>query len=53
MRSGRHRRTVVARWEWIIVELIVLAALVAELVSVRRSIRRDRAKALREDDTPR
>ncbi len=32
-----------ARWEWAIVELIVLAALLAELVSVRRSIKRDRA----------
>ena len=31
------------RWEWIIVELLVLAFLIAELVSVRRSIRRDRA----------
>ncbi len=30
------------RWEWIIVELLVLGALVAELVSVKRSIRRDR-----------
>ena len=32
-----------AKWEWIIVELIVLGFLVAELVSVRRSIRKDRA----------
>ena len=32
-----------ARWEWAIIELIVLAALVAELISVRRSIRHDRA----------
>ena len=32
-----------ARWEWAIIELVVLAFLVAELVSVRRSIRRDRA----------
>jgi hypothetical protein len=32
------------RWEWIIVELLVLGLLVFELVSVRRSIRRDRAR---------
>jgi hypothetical protein len=31
-----------ARWEWIIIELIVLAALIAELVSVRRSIAKDK-----------
>jgi hypothetical protein len=30
------------KWEWIIVELIVLAVLVYELVSVRRLIRRDK-----------
>ena len=34
-----------AKWEWIIVELIVLAFLVAELISVRRSIKRDKAAA--------
>ncbi len=34
-----------AKWEWIIIELIVLAFLVAELVSVRRSIQRDRRAA--------
>ena len=32
-----------AKWEWAIIEVIVLAFLVAELISVRRSIRRDRA----------
>jgi hypothetical protein len=32
------------RWEWIIIELVVLGFLVAELVSVRRSIRRDKDK---------
>jgi len=32
------------RWEWIIVELLVLGFLVAELVSVRRSISRDRKR---------
>jgi hypothetical protein len=30
------------RWEWIIIELVVLGFLVAELISVRRSIFRDR-----------
>jgi hypothetical protein len=34
-----------AKWEWIIVELLVLGFLVAELVSVRRSIRRDKAQS--------
>jgi len=32
------------RWEWIIIELVVLGFLVAELVSVRRSIWRDKDK---------
>jgi hypothetical protein len=30
------------RWEWIIIEVVVLGLLVAELISVRRSIRRDK-----------
>jgi hypothetical protein len=30
------------RWEWIIVELIVVALLVYELISVRRAMRGDR-----------
>jgi hypothetical protein len=30
------------RWEWIIIELVVLGFLVAELISVRRSMARDR-----------
>jgi hypothetical protein len=34
-----------ARWEWIIIELVVLALLVAELISVRRSLSNDRKKA--------
>jgi hypothetical protein len=34
----------VGRWEWIIIELVVLGFLVAELVSVRRSIRKDKEK---------
>jgi hypothetical protein len=33
-----------ARWEWIIIELVVLAFLVAELISVRRSLSKDRKK---------
>jgi hypothetical protein len=32
------------RWEWIIIELVVLGFLIAELVSIRRSIGRDRRK---------
>lgn len=32
----------VAQWEWAILLLVVLALLIAELVSVRRSIRRAR-----------
>ncbi len=34
------------RWEWIILELLFLALLIAELISVRRSIRRAK------DETP-
>jgi len=33
-----------AKWEWIIVELLVLAALVWELVRIRLIIRRDKAR---------
>jgi hypothetical protein len=29
-------------WEWIIIEVVVLGFLVAELISVRRSIRKDK-----------
>jgi hypothetical protein len=32
----------VGRWEWIIIELVVLGFLVAELVSVRRSMKKDK-----------
>jgi lipopolysaccharide export system protein LptC len=38
-----------ARWEWIIIELVVLALLVWELVRTRRSIRADRMKAKADD----
>ena len=31
-----------ARFEWIILEVLVLGALIAELISIRRSIRKDR-----------
>ncbi len=34
-----------ARWEWIIMELLALGFLVWELVSVRRSIAKDRQAA--------
>lgn len=32
-----------ARWEWLIVELLVLGLLLFELVRIRRAVRRDRA----------
>ncbi len=32
------------RWEWIIVELLVVALLIYELISVRRAIRKDKDK---------
>ena len=31
-----------ARWEWIIIELLMLGLLVAELISVRRAIRKSK-----------
>ncbi len=34
-----------ARFEWIIIELIVIGLLLAEVVSIRRSIRRDRDRS--------
>jgi hypothetical protein len=37
-----------ARYEWMILELAVLGLLIAELVSVRRSIRRDRERAAKD-----
>ena len=41
--------SIFARWEWLLIELFVLALAIFEWVSVRRSLRRDReAKALRE-----
>jgi len=33
-----------AKFEWIILEVLVLGLLVAELVSVRRSLKRDRER---------
>ncbi len=32
----------IGRWEWIILEVLFLGLLIAELISVRRSIRRAR-----------
>lgn len=29
-------------WEWIIIEVVILALVLAELVSIRRTIRRDK-----------
>ena len=41
--------SILARWEWLVIEFAVLALAIFELVSVRRSLRRDReAKAARE-----
>jgi hypothetical protein len=34
-----------AKWEWIIIELVVLGFLIAELISVRRSLAKDKRKA--------
>lgn len=34
-----------AKFEWIIIELVVLAALLWELASIRRAVKRDRAAA--------
>jgi hypothetical protein len=39
-----------ARWEWIIIEVLVLGLLVAELISVRRAIRK--AKDAQPGDPP-
>jgi hypothetical protein len=36
------------RWEWIIIEVVVLGFLIVELVSVRRSITRDKAQRANE-----
>lgn len=35
------------QWEWLIIELIVLAVAVYELISVRRAIREDRKQQTR------
>ena len=41
------------RFEWLIIEIIVLGLLVAELISLRRSQRRDRAaRAAQERKAP-
>ncbi len=32
-----------AHWEWLIIELLVLGMLLFELVKIRRAVRRDRA----------
>ncbi|MBK7659776.1 MAG: hypothetical protein IPJ28_11740 [Betaproteobacteria bacterium] len=36
-----------ARWEWLVIELVILAIAVRELVSVRRELRRDRERDAR------
>ena len=38
-----------SRYEWLVFELIVLGLLVAELVSIRRTIRRDRERRRAEE----
>lgn len=40
------------RWEWLILELALMAFLVYELVSVNRSLRRDREAARKQGDEP-
>jgi hypothetical protein len=40
------------RFEWILVELMVLAVLVWELVSIRRAVRRDRADKAAKQEPP-
>ena len=40
------------RYEWLIIEFIVIAVLVYELVSVRRSLRRDREAARAKANPP-
>ena len=41
--------TLIARYEWVILELLLLGALLWELARIRRAVRRDRAeKAARE-----
>ena len=43
--------SIFGRWEWLLIELFVLALAILELVSVRRSLRRDReAKSLRDSE---
>ncbi len=32
-----------ARWEWLLIELLVLGLAIAELISVNRLVRKDRA----------
>ena len=39
--------SVLFQWEWLIIELIVLAVAVYELISVRRAIREDRKQQSR------
>jgi hypothetical protein len=33
-----------ARWEWLVIELVILAIAVRELISVKRELRRDRER---------
>jgi hypothetical protein len=40
--------SMLGRWEWIIIEVVVLGFLIVELVSVRRSITRDKAQRANE-----
>ncbi len=37
-----------ARFEWILIELIVLGLLIWQVVSIRRAVRRDRQAAAKE-----
>ena len=40
-----------ARFEWVIVELIVMGLLIWQFVSIRRAVRRDREEAARQAQT--
>jgi len=44
MQAGGSVMEMLGQYEWVIIEAIILAIAVYELISVRRSLRRDREK---------
>jgi len=44
MQAGGSVMEVLGQYEWVIIEAIILAIAIYELISVRRSLRRDREK---------